>query len=156
AAFGLLAVLLLPALPGPAVAQEPASDSARLAAAQKQFDAGHWEPAARLAQGPANQSVDLDFVAGLALAKLQPEEAGRAASATGHRKAPTQARFLVEMAGVEYKRKDFAAAKAALRAALQLDPRDNYTRDFLGTLYFLDGNLEAALHYWNPLEKPRL
>src|SRR5262249_27291086 len=87
AAFGLLAVLLLPSLPGPAVAQEPASDSARLAAAQKQFDAGHWEPAARLAQGPANQSVDLDFVAGLALAKLQRWEDARAAFAIGHRKA---------------------------------------------------------------------
>ena len=56
----------------------------------------------------------------------------------------------------DYKRRDFAAAKRELRSALRLDPRDKYTHDFLGTLYFLDGNLEAALKYWNSIDKPRL
>ena len=74
----------------------------------------------------------------------------------GHRKEPQQARFLIELAGVDYKLKDTRAAKRELRAALKFDPKDKYTLEFLGTLYFLDGNLEAALKYWNAIEKPRL
>jgi hypothetical protein len=62
----------------------------------------------------------------------------------------------VELAGVDYKLKDFRSAKRELRAALKLDPRDSYTREFLGTLYFLESNLEAALKYWDAIEKPRL
>jgi tetratricopeptide (TPR) repeat protein len=153
---GVIFFLLLLVLCVPASGQEFASDAARLAAAQKAFDASQWDEAARIARGPASQSADLDFVAGLALAKSQRWADARAAFETGHGKAPAQARFLVEIAGVDYKRRDFAAAKRKLRAAVKLDPKDHYTHDFLGTLYFLDGNLEAALKYWNPIEKPRL
>jgi hypothetical protein len=132
------------------------SDSARLAAAQKAFVAGQYDEAAWLAGNSGDQSADLDFVAGLSLAKLQRWNDSRAAFERGHRKAPREARFLVELAGVDYKLKDLRAAKRELRAALKLDPHDAYTREFLGTLYFLDGNLEAALKYWNAIEKPRL
>lgn len=117
---------------------------------------GQYEDAARIARGPESQSADLDFLAGLALAKLQRWNDARAAFASGQRTAPREARFLVELAGVDYKQKDLRAAKRELRAALKLDPHDAYTREFLGTLYFLDGNLEAALKYWNAIEKPRL
>jgi tetratricopeptide (TPR) repeat protein len=137
-------------------AQEFLSDSARLSATQKAFDAGHWDEAAHLAHGPANQSPDLDFLEGLAQAKLQHWGDARAALGAGHAKAPNQARFLVELAGVDYKQRDFRKAKRELRAALKVDPRETYTQDFLGTIYFLEGNLEAALKYWNPIEKPRL
>ena len=136
--------------------QEFPSDTARLIAAQKAFDAGQYEDAARLASGFGDRSADLDFLAGLSLAKLQRWNDSRAAFETGHRKAPREARFLVELAGVDYKLKDMRAAKRELRAALKLDPRDAYALEFLGTLYFLDGNLEAALKYWNAIEKPRL
>ena len=129
---------------------------ARLAAAQKAFDEKHYDEAARIAHGPANQSANLDFVAGLALAKLQRWQESRAAFLQGHRKEPQQARFLIELAGVDYKLKDARAAKRELRSALKIDPKDKYTLEFLGTLYFLDGNTEAALKYWNAIEKPRL
>jgi hypothetical protein len=132
------------------------SESDRLAAAQKAYDAGQFGDAVQLASGPADQSADLDFVAGLALAKLQRWQEAGAAFETGHRKMPRQSRFLVELAGVDYKLKDTRAAKRELQAALKLDPKDKYTLEFIGTLYFLDGNLEAALKYWNPIEKPRL
>jgi hypothetical protein len=136
--------------------EEFASRAARLAAAQKAFDAGQYEDAARLARGSGDPSADLDFLAGLSLAKLQRWRDARAAFEAGHRKAPGEARFLVELAGVDYKLKELRAAKRELRAALKLDPRDAYARDFLGTLYFLDGNLEATLKYWNTVDKPRL
>jgi hypothetical protein len=132
------------------------TDAARLAEAQTAFDQKRYDDAARIARGPANQSADLDFVAGLALAKLQRWQESRAAFEAGHRKMPGQAQFLVELAGVDYKLKDMRAAKRELHAALKLEPKDKYTLEFLGTLYFLDGNTEAALKYWNAIEKPRL
>jgi tetratricopeptide (TPR) repeat protein len=137
-------------------AQENSSDAERLSAAQKAFDAGKWQEAAKLALGPATQSADFDFVRGLAFAKLQQWNEAQLALEAGHAKAPREPRFLVELAGVNYKEKDFSSAKRHLRAALRLDPRDAYTHEFLGTIYFLEGNLEAVLKYWNPIDKPRL
>jgi tetratricopeptide (TPR) repeat protein len=137
-------------------AQENSSDAERLSAAQKASDAGRWQEAASLAQGSAGQPPDLDFVRGLALARLHQWKGAQLALEAGHAKAPRQPRFLVELAGVNYKQKDFSSAKRHLRAALCLDPRDPYTHEFLGTIYFLEGNLEAALKYWSPIDKPRL
>jgi hypothetical protein len=136
--------------------QEDSSDAARMAAAQKAFDAGRWEDAANLTRGLANQPAELDLLAGLAFAKLRRWDDARAAFDAGHRKAPGDPRFLVELAGVNYELRDFRSAKKELHAALRLDAKDPYTREFLGTLYFLDGNLAAALKYWNPIDKPRL
>lgn len=149
-------LLILAALVCPAGAQQIASDAARLSAAQAAFDTGKWEQAAKLAQGPTAQSADLDFVRGLALAKQQQWNESRLAFEAGHLKAPREPRFLVELAGVNYKQKDFKSAKRHLRAALRLDSHDAYALEFLGTVYFLEGNLEAALRYWNAIDKPRL
>jgi tetratricopeptide (TPR) repeat protein len=137
-------------------AQEFVSDAARLAEVQRAFGAGQWEEAAKLARGPADQTSELDFLGGLALAKLQRWQASRAAFEAGRGKAPNDPRFLVELAGVSYKQRDVRAAKRELHAGLRLDTHDAYAREFLGTLYFLEGNLEAALKYWNPIDKPRL
>src|SRR5205085_1950598 len=65
-------------------------------------------------------------------------------------------RFLTELAGVSYKQNNFSAAKRELRGALRLNSQDAYTLEFLGTIYFVEGNLEAALKYWNRIDKPRL
>ena len=62
----------------------------------------------------------------------------------------------LELAGTAYKQEDFRTATERLRKALDLYPQDAYSREFLATIYFLDGNLEAALKYWNPEDKPRL
>jgi tetratricopeptide (TPR) repeat protein len=139
-----------------ASAQDSPSDAARLEAARAAFDASHWEETAKLSQGPPQQSPDLDFLAGLAFARLERWNDAREAFEAGHRKSPDDARFLMELAGVAYRQKELGTAKRDLYAALRLDPRDAYTREFLGTLYFLDGNLEAALKYWNAVNKPRL
>jgi len=152
----LISALLTFVLASSALGQELLSDSARLSAAQKSFDAGRWEEAARLAAGAPDQSADLDFLAGLALAKLQRWDDARKAFAAGRAKAQNDPRFPVELAGINYKQNDFCAAKRELMAALRLDPQDSYARDFLGTIYFLEDNLEAALKYWNTIDKPRL
>ena len=153
---GKLILLLLLALRSPAFAQQIPPDAARLAAAQKAFDSEQWGEAATLSQGPQSQSPDLDFLRGLALARQQQWNESRQAFAAGHLKNPSDPRFFVELAGIDYKQNDFSSAKRNLRAALRLGSRDSYTLDFLGTIYFLQGNLEAALKYWNAIDKPRL
>ena len=140
----------------PCYGQNQSPDQARLAAAQGAFDAGRWDEAARLTQGPADQSPELDFLCGLAFARLEKWDQAKRALETGARKAPSDSRFPVELAGVSYKQKDFRAAKEDLHSALRLNPADAYANEFLGTIYFLEGNLEAALNYWNRVKKPRL
>ncbi len=137
-------------------AQDSSSDASRIAAARAAFDGNRWEEAARLAQGTPEQSPDLDFIAGLAFARLERWKDARNALEAGYRKSPGDARFPVELAGVAYKQKDLAAAKRDLHAALHLDRSDAYVCEFLGTLYLLEGNLEAALKYWNTMDEPRL
>src|SRR5256714_13683116 len=146
-----LAAVLIPCSP-----VFPQSPAARQKAAQRALDAGDWAEAATLARGPADQSPELDFLAGLALASMEKWSESKLAFEAGFRKAPKDPRFLVELAGIAYKQKDFEAAKERLREALGLDPQEAYSREFLATIYFLEGNLEAALKYWNPEDKPRL
>lgn len=131
-------------------------DDTRLGLVRELYREKKWEEAAREAQGPANQSAEFDYLAGMSLAHLARWPEALRALTAGHRKAPGDPRFLVERAGVLWKLQNPRAAKRDLRQALRLDPRDAYAREFLGTLFLLDGNLEAALGFWNPLEKPRL
>ena len=129
---------------------------ARLAAARGAFDAGRWDDTARLTQGPEDQSPELDFLRGMAFARLEKWDDAKAAFGAGARKSPRDSRFPVELAGVAYKQNDLRAAKKDLQTALRLIPGDAYANEFLATIYFLEGNLEAALKYWNREQKPRL
>jgi tetratricopeptide (TPR) repeat protein len=149
-----LAVVLI--LSSPGFSQDYSSEQSRLSAAQKAFDSGQWEEAVKLARGPTDQSPDLDFLLGLGLARQEKWSEAKLAFEAGLRKAPADPRFSIELAGVAYKQKDFRAAKDHLHAALRLNPQDAYAREFLATIYFLEDNLEAALKYWNPEDKPRL
>src|SRR5260370_1394713 len=154
--FVILFLAVFVGVGSPAFAQDPGPDQARLPVAESAFDAGHWEEAAKLARGPADQSPDFDFLAGLALSRLEKWDEAKLAFDAGARKAPGDSRFLVELAGISYKQRDFRSAQNHLHAALNLNPRDSYSRDFLATFYLLEGNLEVALKYWNPEDKPRL
>ena len=134
----------------------PQSPAARQKAAQRALDAGDWAEAATLARGPADQSPELDFLAGLALARLEKWSESKLAFEAGFEKAPRDPRFLVELAGLAYQQKDFRTATQRLEKALGLNPHDAYSCEFLATIYFLEGNLEAALKYWNAEDQPRL
>ncbi|HEY4817448.1 MAG TPA: hypothetical protein VIH67_08450 [Candidatus Acidoferrum sp.] len=153
---GKLILLFLSLAVGSTALAQTSSDAARLSAAQRAFDSGQWDEAAKVSQGPQEQSPELDFLRGLALARQQQWNESRQAFSAGHLKSPNDPRFLVELAGIDYKQNEFPAAKRNLRAALRLGSRDTYTLDFLGTIYFLQGNLEGALKYWNAIDKPRL
>jgi tetratricopeptide (TPR) repeat protein len=140
----------------PSWAQTSGSDATRLSGAQRAFQAQQWVEAAQFAAGDANQPADLDFLRGLALARLSRWNEAKEALEAGRKKAPADPRFPTELAGVAYKQHDFPEAKRQLYAALRLNPHDSYLNEFLGTIYFLEGNLEAALDRWNRIGKPRL
>src|SRR5438309_1597347 len=80
---------------------------ARLAAARKAFDGARWDEAARLAEGPSDQSSQLDLLLGLALSRMERWGQAKTAFQVGAKKSPRDARFPVELAGIAYKQKDF-------------------------------------------------
>jgi tetratricopeptide (TPR) repeat protein len=124
--------------------------------AKQLFDQERWPELIQLLEKAPPTSADLNYYYGLALAHEQRwPEAGKALS-DGQRLAPRDKRFPVELAGVAFKQKKFAEAKSDLHRALQLDPKDAYANEFLATIYFLEGNLEAALKYWNRVGKPKV
>ena len=130
--------------------------SPQIAEVKKLYKQGKWEEVLRAAPATADAPAEIDLYRGLALAKLQRWNESRAALMAGERKSPADERFSVELAGVAYKQKDFRAAERDLRRALRLAPHDSYALNFLATIYFLRGNLEAALEYWNREGLPRV
>ncbi len=92
----------------------------------------------------------------MALARATRWLEAQQALEAGERQAPLDKRFPLELAGIAFKQRDLPAARRHLDRALGLDPGDSYANDFLATLYFLDGNLEAALKYWNRAGKPQI
>jgi hypothetical protein len=124
--------------------------------AQQLFQQERWQQLADLAPGALPRSAEFDYEQGMAFAHLERWEEARAALREGSRLAPRDKRFLIELAGVAFKQKREAESVAYLHRALRLDPHDGYANDFLATLYFIRGNLEAALKYWNRAEKPEV
>jgi hypothetical protein len=133
-----------------------ADEAQRLESIRQLFEQQKWEEILLRAQGPAAQSADFDYYAGMALSHLNRWAEARDAFSNGVRKAPRDSRFLTERAGTEYRLNDFSAAKRDLRRSMRLAPSDSYVAVFLGTIYLLEGNLEAALKYWNLINKPTL
>lgn len=150
----LLALLICIRIPS--AAQTKDSHDPNLQHAEQLLSAGQWQDVVNLAKGVPNRSADLDYCYGTALAHLQQWDGAAQAFEAGARLQPRDKRFPTELAGVAFKQKNYGLAKKHLRRALQLDPADAYGNDFLATVYFLEGNTEAALKYWNRVGKPRI
>jgi len=120
------------------------------------YDAKRWEDVVRAVPESPNEPADLELDRGLALAELGRFKEAERTFEAGHAGHPRDAHFLEELAGIAYHDKRFAPAKKDLRRALVLDPTDTYASNFLAAIYFLEGNLEAALKYWNRVGKPKL
>jgi hypothetical protein len=63
---------------------------------------------------------------------------------------------LVDLASTSYRAGDREKAKDYLNVLLKVNPADHYANHFLGALYAMDGNVEAALKYWNRNGEPRI
>jgi hypothetical protein len=124
--------------------------------AKQFFEHERWPELVELLQLAPRNSADLNYFYGVALAHLERWEDARKALSDGQRLAPNDKRFPVELAGVGFKQKKYGEARRDLRRALRLDPKDAYADEFLATVYFLEGNLEAALKYWNRAGKPEI
>lgn len=132
------------------------ADDTRVATAARLYAENRWSEVVEVTTGSPQESPEMDWYRGLALARMERWEEARSAFEAGWAKKPADKRFPIELAGVEYKEKKFSQAKTYIKLALKLDPGDAYARDFLATLYFLDGNLEAAVDQWNRTGKPEI
>jgi len=130
--------------------------SARDARIKALIDQHRWNEVVREVEREADRDADLYYYYGTALAQLNRWDEAKAAFLAGRHLAPQDARFPVELGGVAFKQKRYAEAAKWVRRGLRLDPSDNYANDFLGTIYFLQGNLEAALKHWNRIDKPKI
>lgn len=92
----------------------------------------------------------------LALARDGRWEQARAILLRARAEYPADKRFAIDLAGVAYRMGDRPAAKSHIRSALRIDAADPYANNFAATLYLLDGNLDAAVKYWNRVGKPAL
>jgi tetratricopeptide (TPR) repeat protein len=112
-----------------------------------------------IARQPGSASAaksDTHYNRALALAQAGRLDEARVELLAGHVLHPRDKRFLAELGGVAFKQKNYAEAASWLHRALRIDPLDAYANDFLGSVYFLQGNLEAALKYWNRVNKPQI
>src|SRR5262249_6011853 len=147
--------------PSPVRAQVESSPSPSASPSTSDGPPSRQERRLALAAAGSNVSVstepaEFEYQYGLALAQLEFWNEARAAFEAGSRLAPRDKRFSIELAGVAFREKNNLQAISYLRRALRLDPKDDYANEFLATLYFLQGNLEAAVKYWNAVNKPQI
>src|SRR6266545_1775111 len=109
------------------------------------FAEERWEEIVRIAEDDVERSADVNYYYGTALARLGRWDEAKRAFRIGLSQQPGDKRFSLELAGVCFRKKNYAEAAGHLRRALRLDPADTYANDFLAGVYFLQGNVEAAL-----------
>ncbi len=148
--------LLLACYTLPGTAQPILTDGNLLTQIEQLSAEERWQEIVRLAEAAPTRSTELDYYYGIALARLERWDEARSVFQAGSRARPGDKRFPLELAGIAFKQKHYTEAVANLRRALGLDPTDSYGNDFLGSVYFLEGNLEAALKYWNRIGKPQI
>ena len=150
---------MLSCLPSRGLAPNPPQID-NLAKIKELFAGERWDQLViEVESAPATAPVreaEIDYYYGSALAHLGRWNQARAAFLAGWRLLPNDERFPIELGGVAFKQKRYSEAVRWLRIGLRLAPSDTYCSDFLATVYFLQGNTEAALKYWNRNGKPHL
>jgi hypothetical protein len=119
------------------------------------FQEERWQDIANL-RPALGISADTDFEYGIALSRIERWNDAKTAFRSGLRLSPRDPRFMVELAGVAFKQANYGEAESWLRRALHVSTKDSYTLDFLGTVFYLQGNIDAALKYWNRIGKPKI
>lgn len=152
----LLLFFFLAGCPTIATAQTAFSSDQEVSRVKQLYDEARWTDVVRAVPGLDTANADLLLYRGLALAKLERWDEARTTLEAGITRDPRDARFSVELGGIAYRLSQFSLAKRELRLALRIQPKDSYTNNFLASIYFLEGNLEAALKYWNRTSQPKL
>jgi len=120
------------------------------------FEEKRWAQVVEEARTATAQDAETHYYHGVALAQLGRWDEARTVFLAGQRLQPDDERFPIELGGIAFKQKHFAEAASWLRRGMRLNPSDAYAADFLATIYFLQGNLDAALQYWNRIAKPQV
>jgi len=115
-----------------------------------------WQAIVDIATSVPNRTAEIEYIEGIAFAKLGRLREAQSAFLHGQQLSPNDPRFPLELGGIAFKEKRLAEATRWLRRAVSLAPDDKYANDFLGTVYFLLGNQEASLKYWNRNGRPRI
>ncbi len=149
AGFLLCSILVLR---GQSISPQPPSEQNL----QQLADAERWQDIVHLLEPFTSRSANLDFYLGIALAHLGRFSEAQSVLEAGRRLALGDPRFPIELAGIAFKQKNYPETTRRLHQALRVEPNDSYANDFLGTVYFLEDNLEAALKYWNRAGKPQI
>jgi hypothetical protein len=139
-----------------AAAQSSAPEIASAEKARQLANEHRWQDLVLLLGQPESRSAEMNFYYGTALARLERWPEAEDAFQAGFRMAPNDPRFPIELAGSAFRQKHYSLATQHLRRAIRLAPDDEYANNFLGTVYFLQGNLEASLKYWNRVGKPQV
>ncbi len=123
---------------------------------QRFFAEENWQEVVRAVEGAAGHTADLDYYYGSALARLGRLDEAHRVFLAGYRLYPRDKRFAIELGGIEFLRKRYAKAADWLVIASRISPDDAYVNDFCGSVFYLQGNLDAGLKYWNRVDKPRV
>ena len=150
--FIALLFLLLLARGGAQCAPDTAADADVQAAYSQQ----NWNAVVARAGQIRTRSADVNFELGMALAHMQRWNESQDALLAGRKLCPLEKRFPIELAGVAFQLKRYPEAAHWIEKGLQLDPEDEYANEFAGTVFLLMDNLDAALKYWNRIQKPQI
>lgn len=151
----IVLVLLLSCVSSNSFAQTPpqidCTDEIR-----KLFKEERWNDLVKKVESISQRGADINFYYGSALAHLGRWDDARAAFLAGQRLRPRDERFPIELGGIAFKQKRYGEAARWLRKGVRLRPNDSYALNFLATIYYLEGNIDAALKYWNRIGKPQI
>lgn len=149
-------LVLASILPAKCSGQDTAGSPSKPPTVEQLFAEQRWQEVVQAVEAAPGRTAELDYYYGSALAKLGRLEEAREAFLAGYRLQPRDPRFATELGGVEFLRKRYSQASNWLLIASRISPGDSYVNDFRGSLYYLQGNLEAALKFWNRVGKPRV
>jgi len=120
-------------------------------------DRGAWQEIVDSTASVRQLDVERRFLRGVALAHLgRLPEAETELKQAAEQGGPKSGKILVELAGVQFRQKRLDESSKNLRRAIPLGQTDPYVINFLASLYYLQGNLEAAVKYWNRVGKPNI
>ena len=154
--FHLLLILIPLFRPVAVFPQSGSPGAERVPQIKQMYDEGSWSDVVRAVPEPDNENADLQMYRALSLAKLERWDEARQTFEAGATQHPRDSRFFAELGGIAYRQSNFSLAKRELRRALDIQPQDEYANSFVASIYFIDGNLEAALKYWNRADQPKL
>jgi len=115
----LIFFLLLLCVPASGFPQSAPSTTDKISEIKQLYNLGRWDDVVQAVRESPDESLDLELYRGLALAQLQRWEEARAAFEAGLLRNPRDTRFLVELAGIAYRQKQFSVAKKDLRRACE-------------------------------------